>query len=98
LNNTDALLKSLNTFLTSNGDTLARFGARVAVMSVLLDVTLPKLTLAQCVEITKLFRDGIEDTLSLMDDIPVPGEYRSTLLEQTNLFLAILNASGEIHS
>lgn len=98
MNNIGALLQSLNTFVKSNGETLARFGARVAVMSVLLDVTLPNLTAAQRAEITKLFRHGIEDTMSLMDDVPLPAEYHSTLLEQTNAFLAILNTNDVSHS
>lgn len=88
----------MRTFVTSNGETLARFGARVEVMSVLLDVTLPHLTAAQRIGITKLFRHGIEETMSLMDDMPMPAEYRSTLLEQTNMFLAILNTHGASHS
>lgn len=39
MNNTDELLKSINTFVTTNGQILAHFGAKVAVMSRLLEVT-----------------------------------------------------------
>lgn len=97
LNNTDALLKSLTILVTSNGHAISRFGAQVVVMSKFLDATFPHLTATQCAEITKSFRHGIEDTMSLMDDIPLPAEYHSSLLEQTNNLLNALDRKSKAH-
>ncbi|RDJ97579.1 hypothetical protein [Paraburkholderia lacunae] len=87
MNNTDALLHSMTELVTSNGKAVARFGAQVVVMSKFIDATFPRLTATQCEEIAKAFRDGIDDAMSLMDNITLPAEYRSTLLEQTNTLL-----------
>ncbi|MFL9868512.1 hypothetical protein PQR37_37265 [Paraburkholderia nemoris] len=97
MNSPDAILKSLKTLVTSNGNAVSRFGAQVVVMSKFIDATFPQLTAAQCAEITKLFRHGIEDTMSLMDDMPLPAEYHSTLLEQTNNLLNALHRKSRAH-
>lgn len=75
----------------SNTEAMARLGARDVVMSRFLDAALQHLTASQCTEITKLFRCGIEDAMSLMDDVALPAEYHATLLAQTNLLLARLS-------
>jgi hypothetical protein len=56
-----------------------------------LEAVLPHLTPLQRVEITRSFREGIEDALSLMDDVALPAEYHSALLELTNSILAALS-------
>lgn len=94
LNNTDALLQSLTTLVMSNGKAVSRFGAQVVVMKNFIDATIPHLTATQRAEIAKAFRQGIEDTMSLVDDIPLPAEYHSTLLEQTNTLLNVLQTTS----
>jgi hypothetical protein len=93
LNNTDALLQSLTTLVMSNGKAVSRFGAQVMVMRNFIDVALPHLTTTQRAEIAKAFRQGIENAMSLMDDISLPADYHSTLLEQTNALLNVLQTS-----
>ncbi|SDI57072.1 hypothetical protein SAMN04487926_119105 [Paraburkholderia steynii] len=97
LNDIDSLMESLATSVASNGNAVSRFGARVVVMSKFIDATFPQLTATQCVEIIRQFRQGIEDSLSLMDDMPLPGEYHSTLLEQTNNLLTALDRKSGGH-
>lgn len=94
LNNPDALLQSLTDLLMSNGKAVSRFGAQVVVMRKFIDATFPLLTATQREEIAKAFRHGIEDTMSLMDDLPLPAEYHSTLLEQTNTLLNMLQTTS----
>lgn len=54
------------------------------------DAVLPHLTTSQRIEITRSFRQGIEGTLSAMDDVALPADYHSALLELTNSILAAL--------
>jgi hypothetical protein len=44
----------------------------------------------QRVEVTRSFRQGIEEAMSLMDDVALPAEYHSALLELTKVILAAL--------
>ncbi|WP_288831042.1 hypothetical protein [uncultured Paraburkholderia sp.] len=55
-----------------------------------LDAALPQLTTLQRVEVTRSFREGIEDAMSRMDDVALPVEYYSALLDLTNNVLAAL--------
>ncbi len=52
------------------------------------EVVLPNLTTPQRGEISRSFREGIEDAKSLMDDVALPYEYHSALLELTNAILS----------
>ena len=61
------------------------------VLGKFLEAALPELTSLQRVEITRSFREGIEDALALMDDVALPAEYHSALLELTNSILAALS-------
>jgi hypothetical protein len=65
-------------------------GARAMVMGKFIDAVLPHLTTLQRAEVTRSFRQGIEEALSLMDDVALPAEYHSALLELTNAILATL--------
>lgn len=76
--------------ITTNTKILGALGARAMVLGKFLDVALPHLTTLQRVEIAESFRMGIEDVMSLMDDVPLPPEYHSTLLELTNGILVTL--------
>ncbi len=88
---TDSLSK-LKDVVTANTRTVSFLGARAMVLGKFFDAALPHLTPMQRLGVTRSFRQGIEDALSLMDDVPVPGEYHSALLELTN---AILGALGQ---
>ena len=60
------------------------------VLGTFLDAALPQLTTLQRVEVARSFRQGIEDAMSHMDDVALPAEYHSALLERTNTILAAL--------
>lgn len=60
------------------------------VLGKILEAVLPHLTTLQRVEVTRSFRQGIEEAMSLMDDVALPAEYHSALLELTKVILAAL--------
>ena len=64
--------------------------ARAMVLGRFLDAASPQLTAQQRAKVATSFRQGIETAMSLMDDVPLPGEYHSTMLELTNAILATL--------
>ncbi len=66
------------------------------VLGKFLEAALPHLTTLQQVEIARLFRRGVEDAMSLMDDVVLPAEYHSALLQLTNSILAALGQSYRI--
>jgi hypothetical protein len=66
-------------------------GARAIVLGKFLDATLPQLMDLQRVEVARSFRQGIEEAVSLTDDVPLPVEYPSALLKLTNTILAALD-------
>jgi hypothetical protein len=86
----DALGK-MSEVVTANTKAVSFLGARTMVLGKFLEAALPHLTPLQRVEITRSFREGIEDALSLMDDVALPAEYHSALLELTNSILAALS-------
>jgi hypothetical protein len=86
----DALGK-MSEVVTANTKAVSFLGARTMVLCKFLEAALPHLTPLQRVEITRSFREGIEDALSLMDDVALPAEYHSALLELTNSILAALS-------
>jgi len=77
--------------VTANTKTMSVLGARAMVLGKFLDAALPQLTTLQRVEVARSFRQGIEDAMSHMDDIALPAEYHSALLERTNSILAELD-------
>ena len=97
MNKTDVLLKSLTTLVASNGNAISSLGAKTVVLTKLIDATFPHLTASQCTAISKSFRNGIEDAMSLMDDLPLPADYHSAVLEQTNMFLIALDRKSTAH-
>ncbi len=68
-------------------------GARAMVLGTFLDAASPHLTTQQRAKVATSFRQGIEEAMSLMDDVPLPAEYHSAMLELTNVILAILGPS-----
>ncbi|MFM0203201.1 hypothetical protein PQR53_25400 [Paraburkholderia fungorum] len=91
LNNTDDVLGKMAGIVTTNTKTVSMLGARSMVLGAFFDATLPHLTASQRAAVTRSFRQGIEHALSHMDDMPLPAEYHSTLLELTNAILAALS-------
>jgi hypothetical protein len=74
----------------ANSEKIAVLAARTVVLSKFRDAVLPYLTTAQRAAITTSFRQGVEDAMALMDDVALPAEYHSALLELTNAILAAL--------
>jgi hypothetical protein len=97
LNNTDEVLGKMAGIMTTNTKTVSMLGARSMVLGAFLDAALPHLTTAQRAVVTRSFRQGIEDALAQMDDMPLPAEYQSTLLELTNAILATLSQESATH-
>jgi len=91
LNNTDDVLGQFAGFTAASTKQMSFLGARAMVLGKFHEAVLPHLTTLQRVEITRSFRQGIEDTLSMMDDVPLPAEYHSALLELTNNILDALS-------
>jgi hypothetical protein len=85
-----ALIEHMSKIVAINTRTISALGARAMVLGKFLDAVLPRLTTAQRAETAESFRHGIEGTMSLMDDVPLPVEYHSELLELTNTILAKL--------
>lgn len=81
----------LHALVTGNLDAISGLSARTVVLARFLDATLPRLTPGQCAEIEVAFREGIEETMSLADDVPLPDKYHATLLDQVNAVLIALN-------
>jgi len=70
----------------------ACLGARVVVMTKLIDAMFPHLSVSQRAEVCRSFQLSIENIMSLADDRIMPAEFHATLLEQTNVFLAALKS------
>lgn len=85
------MLGKLAQLVTANTKTVSALGARAMVVGKFLDAAVPHLTSLQRPEVTSSFRQGIEDALSCMDDVALPAEYHSALLELTNAILAALS-------
>jgi hypothetical protein len=84
LNNATDLLGRISGVLTAN--------TRAAmVLGRFLEAVLPHLTLSQRAEVARSFRNGIEDAMAQTDDVALPAEYHSTLLEVTNAILAAVS-------
>jgi len=95
LDNTDEVLGEMAGIVTANTKTVSMLGARAMVLGKFLEAALPQFTTLQRAEVTRSFRQGIEDVMSCMDDLPLPAEYHSALLELTNTILAALGQEPE---
>lgn len=90
MNTTNKVLGQVIELMAANTKQMGVLGARAMVMGKFIDAVLPHLTTLQRAEVTRSFRQGIEEALSLMDDVALPAEYHSALLELTNAILATL--------
>ncbi len=97
MSNTDNVLGQVVDLVAANTKKMGVLGARTMVLGKFLEATLPHLTTLQRVEITRSFRQGIEDGLSMMDDLALPAEYHSALLELTNAILTALGQESARH-
>jgi hypothetical protein len=93
---TQQALRVLENGIESSADAAVRIGARLVVLCKFVDAVLPQLDAAQSREVERLFRQGVEDAMSLVDDIAVPCAYHTTLLEQTNVLLTALEKRGAV--
>jgi hypothetical protein len=91
MDNADEVLGQMARIVATHTKTVSMLGARSMVLGAFFDAAVPHLASAQRAEVTRSFRQRIEEALAQMDDMPLPGEYHSTLLELTN---SILDALG----
>lgn len=92
--NMDDLVGSWAEMVEGYGEAVSRIGARMVVLCKFVDAVLPQLTAAQCDEIDRSFRRGVEDAMARTDDMELPGVYHETLLDQTNVLLGALDTRG----
>jgi len=91
MNSADDVVGKMAGLVATNTKKISVLGARAMVWGKFQEAVLPHLTTLQRIEVTGSFRQGIEDVLSMMDDVPLPAEYHSALLELTNAILAALS-------
>ncbi|MGQ7935379.1 MULTISPECIES: hypothetical protein [Paraburkholderia] len=91
MNEINEPLNHMRRLVTANTKTISILGARAMVLGKFFDAVLPQLKNSQHEDIARSFREGIEDTMSRMDDVPLPAEYHSALLQLTNSILAALD-------
>lgn len=90
-------LEQMSKLVTASTKTVSALGARAMVLGKFLDAALPHLSTVQRAGIARSFRQGIEEAMSLMDDVPLPADYHSALLELTNSILAALGDGSSKH-
>ncbi|WP_144140771.1 hypothetical protein [Paraburkholderia sp. BCC1884] len=90
MNNSTDLLTGVSEILTESTKAMSVFSARAMVLGSFFDAAIPYLAPLQRIEVTQSFRRRIEDVMSMMDDVSLPAEYHSTLLDLTNSVLATL--------
>lgn len=84
------LLDSLATLSKNTGMNVIQHSARLAVMGELLVSVLTNLPASMRADIARVFRDRIEDLMSLGDDRCLPEKYHSALLTEVNRYLNVL--------
>ena len=90
MKNADEALSDMSRLVTTNTKTMGMLSAQAIVLGQFFDAALPQLTILQRGEVTRSFRQGIEDVLSLTDDVALPADYHSALLQLTNSILVAL--------
>jgi hypothetical protein len=92
----EMLLHSMTALVSAHGKAISRFGANMVVMTKFVEAVLPQLDAAQIERTLHAFRAQIGEAMAVASDVQLPGEYRSTLIEQANVLLARLggNAAG----
>ncbi|WP_439891186.1 hypothetical protein ACS7SF_00450 [Ralstonia sp. 25C] len=82
--------------IASNMKSISRFGGRLAVLYKFTTAVLPQLDPAQRAEVAHRLREGVEDAMSLTDDIALPAEYHEALLAQVNVLLTALERPNAV--
>lgn len=92
--NDEMLLRSMTALVSSHGKAISRFGASVVVMSKFAEAVLPQLSTQQVERTVEAFRMLIGEALAVADSTVLPGDYRATLLEQSNVLLNRLDGNA----
>jgi hypothetical protein len=92
--NNHNLPKSVLDQAESNASAVSRFGARLVVHCKFITAVLPHLSQEQCKQVIQVFRQGVEDAMALTDDVAMPAEYHTALLNETNLLLTALGTQS----
>ncbi|CAG9266903.1 hypothetical protein [Paraburkholderia unamae] len=88
--NDEMLLHSMTALVSAHGKAISRFGASVVVMTKFVEAVLPQLSTPQIERTIQAFRAQLGEAMAVADDVRLPGEYRTTLIEQANVLLARL--------
>lgn len=80
MNHSDNVLSQMVELMAANTKRMGALGARAMVLGKFLEAALPHLTTLQRNEITRSFRQGIDDTVSAIDDVALPAEFHSARL------------------
>lgn len=80
----------MSKLVKANTKIVSVLGAREIVLGKFYDAALPHLTAFQRIRVAASFRRGIEEAMSLSDDVALTAEYHSTLLQLTNAVLDAL--------
>jgi hypothetical protein len=91
--NANDALGSMARAVNANSRAVSLLGARAIALSKFLEAVLPQLTATQRTAAIMPFRCGVEDAMSHMDNVVLPAEFHSALLEITNTILAGLGAA-----
>lgn len=92
----EMLLRSMTALVSAHSKAISRFGANVVVMTKFVEAVLPQLSHAQMASTLEAFRAQIGEAMAVADADAnagtgiLPGEYRSTLIEQANVLLTRL--------
>jgi hypothetical protein len=103
MKNSKGLLGLLGAQVAETTTRISHLAAKSLVMQKFIDLTLPKLTPAQCGEVRVLLQRVLEDVMAVMDDATLPSAYHASFLEMTNEILRALDqqqaagASGGIN-
>jgi hypothetical protein len=84
------LLDSIAMLSENTSVSVIQHSARLAVVGELLVSVLTHLPVSMRADIVGLFRDSIEDLMSLSDDRLLPQQYHSALLTEVNRYLNAL--------
>jgi len=90
VDNANDVLGTMAELVSANTKTMSVLGARAMVLETFVNAALQRLTTLQRAEVTRSFRQGIEEVMCCMDDVALPPEYHSALLGLTNTILAAL--------
>ena len=90
----EMLLHSMTALVSAHGKAISRFGASVVVMTKFVEAVLPQLSAAQIESTILAFRALLGEAMTVADDVLLPGDYRTTLIEQANMLLARLGSDA----